>query len=116
VHPLSKSWDEVEMRFRAFSQFHSLSVMVARMLHLVGVLREDPRLEPFGRSVSHASLVFSHAERCVAVAWSEPGGIAWAGEQGFHVCLVDFREMESWRHAFVEEIGVVAAVLERLGE
>jgi hypothetical protein len=84
------------------------------MVHLVAVLRNEPRLEHLGRCVSHISLVLSHSDRCVSVTWSEPGGIAWAGEQGFVVERAEYRERKFWARAVVEERGVVAAVLERL--
>ncbi len=110
----SIGWDEVEKRFHAFREFQSLSSMASRMLHLISVLRHDPRLEHFGRWGSHVSLIASDSDRLVSVAWSEPGGMAWAGEQGFVVSRVEFRNMTSWGKVVVEEHEVVAAILERL--
>jgi hypothetical protein len=114
MHPLSLGWDEVEARFQAFRRFQSFSSMVSQMLHLISVVREDHRLEHCGRWVSHVSLIVSDSDRLVSVAWSEPGGIAWVGEQGFVVSRVDFRKMTSWEEVVVEEHGVVPAILERL--
>jgi hypothetical protein len=114
MHLQSLGWDEVEARFQAFRRFRSFSSMVSRMLHLSSVLRHDRRLEPYGRWVSHVSLIVSDADRLVSIAWSEPGGMAWMGEQGFVVSRVDFRNMTSWDEVVVEEHGVVPAVLERL--
>jgi len=115
MDPHSIGWDAVEARFRELGKMKSFSSMVARMLHLVSVLRDEPQLVHCARWVSHVSVVLSDADRHVSIAWSEPGGMAWAGEQGFVVIRVGFDTMTSSEHVVVEEDGVVAAVLERLG-
>ena len=88
--------------------------MAMRMLELIARLRADPRFDRFARWVSHVSLIVNDAERTVSISYSDPGGFAWVGEEGFNVHLVDFREMKSWNQAIVQEAGVTDAVLERL--
>ena len=63
---------------------------------------------------SHVSLIVNEANRCVSISYSDPGGLAWVGEEGFDVHVVDFREMTSSQDVVVDEGGVIAAVLERL--
>ena len=51
MHPYSRTWDEVEHRFREIhDRYQSMAPMAARMLHLVAVLRLDPRFEHLGRN------------------------------------------------------------------
>lgn len=115
MHPFSKSWDEVARRFCEIrDHYRRMAPMATRMLELVAGLRRDARFEHLSRWVSHVSLIISDADRCVAIAYSDPGGYAWAGEEGFYVYRVDFREMKSWSQVIVPEDGVTAAVLERL--
>ena len=115
MHPFSKSWDEVEHRFREIREhYRRMAPMAERMLHLIALLRTDARFEDLSRWVSHVSLIINEGERCVSVSYSDPGGYAWAGEEGFNVHQVDFLEMKSWNRVILPEAGVTAAVLERL--
>ena len=106
------TWDEVVERFRMFDQYNSLRPMMEQMLGLVGRLREEPRVQPYDRWVSHITLHLRGADRWVAVAWSWPNGMVWAGAQGFAVSRV---EEGCWRDTVVvDEDEVVAAVVQRI--
>lgn len=115
MHPHSITWDEVERRFREIrDRFESMAPMAARMLQLVATLRNDPRFEHLSHWVSHISLIVNDSDRCVSIAYSDPDGPAWAGEEGFDVAAANFGEMKSSRHVIVQAEDVAGAVLEQL--
>jgi hypothetical protein len=107
------TWEEVHRAFRRF-EHGSHATMVARMLHLVAVLREDTRFAHLHRWVSLASLIFEEAGRCVSIRYSEPGGIAWAGAEGFHVARLQMQDLTTTQELVVQQQDVADAVLTRL--
>ena len=102
--PHSIGWDAVEARFRELGKMKAFSSMVARMLHLVSVLRDEPQLVHLC-TLGLARVGGDQRRRSARVDRVER---ARRNGVGFHT-------MTSSEHVVVEEDGVVAAVLERLG-
>ena len=74
-------WDRVTARLRDLENTHSsLRPLVSPMLHLVEILRGDPRLEGVGPNLSHLSLTLRlpDLQRYVIGWWDdrEPRGYA----------------------------------------